>query len=105
MIYAKEKATGKILASNSDCTVESMLSDITSDGTKAEDVVVAEATEEQIKTWIAGQIKSAMSYSDKRANEYPDYRIYLDAIVKGDDTQKQKYIDDCLAVKQKFKKN
>jgi len=29
---------------------------------------------------------------------------YLDAIVKGDDAQKQKYIDDCLAVKEKYPK-
>jgi hypothetical protein len=30
---------------------------------------------------------------------------YLDAIVKGDDIAKQKYIDDCLAVKLKYPKN
>ncbi len=29
---------------------------------------------------------------------------YLDGIVKGDDTQVQKYIDDCLAVKAKYPK-
>ena len=29
---------------------------------------------------------------------------YLDAIVKDDDTQKQKYIDDCKAVKTKYAK-
>ena len=51
------------------------------------------------------KVTDAMTFSDKRKAEYPDYREYLDAIVKGDDTQKQKYIDDCLAVKQKFKKN
>jgi len=45
------------------------------------------------------------SYAEKRAAEYPDYRDYLDAIVKGDDVQKQKYIDDCLAVKAKYPKN
>jgi len=46
----------------------------------------------------------AQDYARKRAAEYPDYRDYLDAIVKGDDTQKQKYIDDCLAVKAKYPK-
>ena len=46
----------------------------------------------------------SQSYSRARANEYPDYRDYLDAIVKGDEAQKQKYIDDCLAVKAKYKK-
>ena len=48
---------------------------------------------------------AANAYKEKRQKEYPDYRIYLDAIVKGDDTQKQKYIDDCLAVKAKYPKS
>ena len=46
----------------------------------------------------------AQDYARKRVAEYPDYRDYLDAIVKGDDAQKQKYIDDCLAVKTKHPK-
>ena len=70
MIYAKEKSTGKILASNSHCTAESMLADITSDGTKAEDVVVAEASEEQIRTWITEQREASKTYADKRKAEY-----------------------------------
>lgn len=39
-----------------------------------------------------------------RAESYPPMADYLDAIVKGDDAQKQKYLDDCLAVKQKYPK-
>jgi hypothetical protein len=39
-----------------------------------------------------------------RANEYPDFKEYLDGIVKGDDAQVQKYINDCLAVKAKYPK-
>jgi hypothetical protein len=39
-----------------------------------------------------------------RANEYPDFKEYLDGIVKGDDAQIQKYINDCLAVKAKYPK-
>jgi len=39
-----------------------------------------------------------------RANEYPDFKEYLDGIVKGDDAQIQKYINDCLAVKSKYPK-
>ena len=45
-----------------------------------------------------------VSFSVKRQREYPDYREYLDAIVKGDEAQKQKYINDCLAVKAKYPK-
>jgi hypothetical protein len=43
-------------------------------------------------------------YQRDRANEYPDFKDYLDGIVKGDDAQIQKYIADCLAVKAKYPK-
>jgi len=39
-----------------------------------------------------------------RANEYPDFKEYLDGIVKGDQAQINKYIADCLAVKAKYPK-
>ena len=43
-------------------------------------------------------------YKRLRAAAYPDYRDYLDGIVKGDAAQVQKYIADCLAVKARFPK-
>ena len=43
-------------------------------------------------------------YKRLRAVAYPDYRDYLDGIVKGDAAQVQKYIADCLAVKARFPK-
>lgn len=46
----------------------------------------------------------ALEYQRKRKAEYPPMADYLDAIVKGDETQKQKYINDCLAVKEKYPK-
>lgn len=46
----------------------------------------------------------AHAYIAKRASEYPPMTDYLDAIVKGDQAQIDKYIADCLAVKQKFPK-
>tara|TARA_R100001463_G_scaffold125501_1_gene182969 strand:- start:7 stop:330 length:324 start_codon:yes stop_codon:yes gene_type:complete len=46
----------------------------------------------------------AQAYRRARAKEYPDFREYLDGIVKGDEAQKQKYINDCLAVKAKYPK-
>ena len=46
----------------------------------------------------------ALEYQRKRQAEYPPMADYLDAIVKGDDAQKQKYINDCLAVKEKYPK-
>lgn len=44
------------------------------------------------------------AYKDRRAAEYPDFRDYLDGIVKGDQTQVQAYVDACLAVKAKYPK-
>ena len=46
----------------------------------------------------------AKQYQRNRAKEYPDFKDYLDGIVKGDDAQIQKYINDCLAVKAKYPK-
>jgi hypothetical protein len=46
----------------------------------------------------------ANAYKTKRAQEYPDFREYLDGIVKGDVAQQQAYIDACLAVKAKYPK-
>jgi hypothetical protein len=46
----------------------------------------------------------ANQYKRQRAKEYPDFKEYLDGIVKDDDAQIQKYIDDCLAVKAKYPK-
>lgn len=44
------------------------------------------------------------AYIAKRQAEYPPMADYLDAIVKGDEQQKQTYIDACLAVKAKYPK-
>jgi hypothetical protein len=38
----------------------------------------------------------------KRKAEYPDSGEFLDSIVKGDEVQKQMYIDKCLEVKLKY---
>lgn len=44
------------------------------------------------------------SYQRARAAEYPDFKLYLDGIVKGDQVQIQAYIDACQAVKAKYPK-
>jgi len=46
-----------------------------------------------------------LSYAENRAMEYPDFREYLDGIVKGDQAQVQAYIDACLAIKNKYPKS
>lgn len=45
-----------------------------------------------------------LPYFVKRAFEYPPITDYIDGVVKGDQAQIQKYIDDCLAVKAKYPK-
>lgn len=46
----------------------------------------------------------ALDYQRKRAAEYPDFRDYLDGIVKGDQAQIDAYVAACLAVKAKYPK-
>jgi hypothetical protein len=46
----------------------------------------------------------AHAYIAKRQAEYPPFTDYLDGIAKGDQTQIDKYIADCLAVKAKYPK-
>lgn len=43
-------------------------------------------------------------YAKLRCAEYPDFRDYLDGVVKGDQSQIQAYIDACQAVKLKYPK-
>jgi len=45
-----------------------------------------------------------LTYAQKRASEYPDFKDYLDGIVKGDTAQQEAYIAACLAVKTKYPK-
>jgi len=44
------------------------------------------------------------AYITNRAKEYPPITDYLDGVVKGNQTQIDKYIADCLAVKAKYPK-
>ena len=52
----------------------------------------------------ANEVERLNLVKANRANEYPDFKEYLDGIVKGDNAQIQKYINDCLAVKHKYPK-
>lgn len=70
------------------------------------DETVEKPTEEEVLAEVATQIEllNAEQYKNQRAAEYPPVADYLDAIVKGDEVQKQAYIDACLAVKEKYPK-
>lgn len=64
-------------------------------------------TDEEANTIRAAEqaaIEAALTYAQKRAAEYPPMTDYLDGVVKGDQAQIDKYIDDCQAVKAKYPK-
>jgi signal transduction protein with GAF and PtsI domain len=52
----------------------------------------------------ANEVERLNLVKSNRAKEYPDFKEYLDGIVKGDQAQIDKYIADCLAVKAKYPK-
>jgi len=52
----------------------------------------------------ANEVERLNLVKANRAKEYPDFKDYLDGIVKGDQAQIDKYIADCLAVKAKYPK-
>jgi tRNA A37 N6-isopentenylltransferase MiaA len=63
-------------------------------------------TKEEVEAEVARlqQEWEATEYQRLRAVEYPDFKEYLDGIVKGDQPQMQAYIDKCLEVKEKYPK-
>ena len=52
----------------------------------------------------ANEVERLNLIKENRAKEYPDFKEYLDGIVKGDQAQIDKYISDCLAIKTKYPK-
>ncbi len=57
------------------------------------------------KLWAEEQVELAKTkYQRDRKESYPPMEDYLDGIVKGDQAQIDKYIADCLAIKEKFPK-
>lgn len=71
-----------------------------------EDNVDPKPTEQELETELA-RLRAeyeATVYQQKRKVEYPPVEDFIDAMVKGDEEQKQAYIDACLAVKAKYPK-
>jgi hypothetical protein len=68
------------------------------DGTGAFDAQGNQVTIDMdaVNAWIDPE-----AYKAKRQAEYPPFTDYLDGIAKGDQAQINKYIADCLAVKQR----
>lgn len=61
-------------------------------------------SDEEIVTGADGGKYLKSDYAKLRRAEYPDFREYLDGVVKGDQAQVQAYIDACQAVKIKYPK-
>lgn len=63
-------------------------------------------TKEQVEAEVEKlqQNLNNTEYQRLRAAEYPDFREYLDGVVKGDYEQIQSYMQACLAVKAKYPK-
>jgi hypothetical protein len=67
---------------------------------------IAQPSDSEIQAEIT-RLQSAYDskqYQRDRQPEYPPITDYLDGIVKGDQGQIDKYIADCLAVKDKYPK-
>ena len=79
---------------------------ITEDGLVWHDTNQTQPTEKEISDEI---IRLQADYDSKqyqrsRVAEYPDFRDYLDGVVKGDQNQIDAYIAACQAVKVKYPK-
>ena len=64
----------------------------------------AEWDKQEAENLIQKEQLKLTEYQRLRAVEYPDFRDYLDAIVKDNQQQLQAYIDACLEVKAKYPK-
>lgn len=85
---------------------------ITLDGEENSFIVVCGQSEDEVPELVAAHLESIKrsqepvvpTYNVLRHQEYPPITDYLDGIVKGDQAQIDKYIADCLAVKEKYPK-
>lgn len=67
---------------------------------------VASINQDRKNTLLAAKaaVLAANQYKINRSIAYPDFREYLDGVVKGDQEQIQNYIDQCNAVKALYPK-
>ncbi len=92
MKFYKDPTTSEIYAYESDGSQDAFI--------KKDLVEISDAEADFIRTT---QI-IRLTYAQKRATEYPDFRDYLDGVVKGDQAQIDAYMAACLAVKAKYPK-
>jgi len=102
MQYIKQKSTGFAVYREFPHVSTTLTEAVRHTGIAIEDLEVVE------ENWTEDEWNSALhnqlSYEEKRRKSYPPMIDYLDGIVKGDQAQVDKYIADCLAVKEKYPK-
>ena len=102
MKYIKQISTGKIIYRENPHTDKTLDNAVIEHNIDKTDLEVVE------ENWTEDEWNSAwhnqLFYDEKRRKSYPPATDYLDGIVKGDQAQVDKYIADCLAVKEKFPK-
>jgi len=103
MDYVKQISTGKIIESGTNET-STMIQNAVNAGISEDDIEVGQTDFATMSKWLEEQDWASKTYVEKRKAEYPPIVDYLDGIVKGDQAQIDKYIADCLAVKEKYPK-
>jgi len=103
-----EKSTGRIIESQSGGEGEKdlavLIANAVNCGKNTADVEAKYVDDAEFQRIMTVQRETEMTYAQKRIREYPPIADYIDSIVKGDATQRQKYINDCLSVKAKYPK-
>jgi hypothetical protein len=96
MKHYKDPATGQVYGYAADGSQDSFI--------QLNLVPIDDAEAEILRQAWSEKLYPAKTYAEKRAEAYPDFRDYLDGVVKGDQAQIDAYIAACLAVKQQFPK-
>jgi len=107
--FVRQISTGQFLrASTAQKTPEQfqdmLISVSVGNGIDKSDLETGTADSEVVTSAINEYEANIASYDVKRSREYPPMENYLDGVVKGDQAQIDKYIADCLAVKQRHPK-
>jgi hypothetical protein len=102
LIYTKEKLRDKFYKITTIIDeVEHTFNCVIANDTEAD---LEELVQWNIDNLNAPPVIYQPTYADKRKAEYPPIENYIDGVVKGDQTQIDNYIAECLAVKAKYPK-
>ena len=102
LIYTKEKTRDNAYKVKTTVNgVEHTFNCVVANDTEAD---LNELVQWNIDNLSAPFVEPQLSYADKRKAEYPPIENYIDGVVKGDQTQIDNYIAECLAVKAKYPK-